>query len=194
MTVEFKDIVNLIGVLVWPGVVLILLVVVLIILIVFRREIPRLAAGGLGGVKKVTVGPVSVEFAANQIKEELLSKDASLEAKFQELLRVELAQEAAKKFDSWITSVIHEKMADKESLLKWVADGRGASILSRDYDTFATTAQILSRMGYKTMPIPSKSEFDASASASTVMSVETDSSLDDFRKKLREITREKEQQ
>ncbi len=153
MTIEFKDIVALISALAWP-------VIVLILLVIFRTEIQRLLDRAVKRATKLSAGPVSVEFAASQIKEEVLSKDTSPEAKAQELRLLELAQESAQKFDFWMKRFRQPKESDSQRLLAWLVEDRGVLTISRDYDVFAKTAQVLSRMGYKTIPAPLKSEFD----------------------------------
>ena len=52
-------------------------------------------------------------------------------------------------------------LTHNQELLNWLIHDRGARYVYRDYDIFKSLAEVLSDMGYDTMPPPSISEFMA---------------------------------
>lgn len=153
MTPTFKDIVDLVGALAWP-------VVVLTIGLAFRGEIRRLLAAMVNRATKLSGLGVTVELAATQVETERLREQSSPEEKAKALRDLEVAKSVAKKFDYWRQKYTHpEGISDRDLLLQWLGADRGARYVSGDYGIFKALAEVLAKMGYETLPPPSEGEF-----------------------------------
>ena len=152
MTPTFKDIVELVGTLAWP-------LVVLIIGFAFRGEIRRLLAAMVDRATKLSGLGVTVELAASQVETERLMEPASTEEKAKALRDLEVAKAIAKRFDYWRREYKHPGgMSDRDSLLLWLGSNHGAPFVARDYGIFKALAEVLAKMGYETLPPPSEAE------------------------------------
>lgn len=73
---------------------------------------------------------------------------------------VDIATAIAPRFDYWMKNYNHPSgLTHNQELLNWLTHDRGARYVSRDYDIFKSLAEVLSDMGYDTMPPPSIGEF-----------------------------------
>ena len=153
MAPTFKDLVDLVGAIAWPGVVLLLG-------LAFRREIRHLLNAVVERATKLSGLGVTVELAAHQVESERLSEETSPEEKAKALRDVEIARAVAPKFDYWKKKYRHpEGISDRDSLLSWLDADRGARYVSADYGVFKALAEVLAKMGYETLPPPSETEF-----------------------------------
>jgi hypothetical protein len=191
MVIEFKDIISLISVLVWP-------VVVVGVLMAFREQVKVFAGRVAKEATKVTSPLVSVEIPPPSVPAQDIIKVAanehiSAEKKVEELndlATTAFAELAAEAFDSWmkdpLKKIVDQSLnsmigfrptfgsTDTDQLLRWIAssgitfgkdDWKSLIYAPTDYESFKKTAEILcKRMGYRTWPPPSKGEFERALS------------------------------
>jgi hypothetical protein len=152
MTPNFKDIVELVGALAWP-------LVVLIIGFTFRGEIRRLLATLTDKATKLSFFGVEAELAARQVETERLMEPSSAEEKAKALRDLEVAKAIAKKFDAWRREYKHpDGMSDRDSLLLWLGSNHGAPFAVHDYGIVKALAEVLAKMGYDTLPPPTEAK------------------------------------
>lgn len=103
---------------------------------------------------------MSVELAANQVQSEKLREHTPSDEKAKALRSLEIVKAIAPKFDYWMKNYRHPLgQTHFTRLLDWLVEDKGASYLSGDYETFKALAEVLSKMGYETMPPPSEGAF-----------------------------------
>jgi len=151
--VTVKDIIEIVKGLAWPF-------VTLVILFFLRKEIRTLFRSVIDRVTKISGAGMLVELAANQVQTERLAEPTSTDEKAKSLRSLEIAKAIAPKFDYWMKHYNHPLgKTHYYRLLDWLVADRGAKYLSGDYQTFKALAQVLSKMGYDTIPVPSEGEF-----------------------------------
>lgn len=152
MEMTVKDIIELIKALAWP-------IVALIAIFLLRKEVKLLFRAITEKATKISGGGLSVELAANQVQSEKLGEPTTPDEKAKSLRSLEIAKAIAPKFDYWMKHYKHPPETHYERLLAWLVEDRGARYISRDYDIFKALAEVLSKMGYDTIPPPSEGEF-----------------------------------
>lgn len=153
MTPTFKELVELVSALAWPSVVLILA-------LAFRREAKAVFRAVVERATKLSGLGVEVELAASQVASERLMERSSPEEKAKALRDLEVAKAVSRKFDYWMKNYNHPPgISHRDELLDWLVADRGARYISGDYGIFKALADVLSKMGYDTLPPPSEAEF-----------------------------------
>lgn len=72
------------------------------------------------------------------------------------------AREAANRFNFWIKTYYHYgQRPDTHRLLEWLETDRGHTFVEDDYRIFTKMAGLLRKQGYKTLPPPTREEFEA---------------------------------
>jgi hypothetical protein len=146
------QIIKLVEALAWP-------VVSLIALLLLRLEIRRVVDAVAARAIKLTAGGVSVELAAGQLQNQALSQEATEEEKIQRLRALELAKGIASRFDTWMKRYNHPEQSDQMHLLDWLVADKGGTYTGDDYVVFKALAEVLSQMGYETLPPPTEGQF-----------------------------------
>lgn len=85
----------------------------------------------------------------------------SEDEKVQRLRALELAKGIASRFDTWMKRYNHPEQSDQMHLLDWLVADKGGTYTGEDYTVFEAIAEVLSQMGYKTMPPPTEGQFIA---------------------------------
>ena len=153
MEITIKDIIDLINALAWP-------IVTLIIVLILRRELKSLTQVIIERATKISGGGMTVELAATQVKNQTLEDSTNPEEKAKALINLDIAKAVAPKFDYWMKRYNHPPgKTHYELLLDWLVAGRGAKYLAKDYGIFKALAEVLSKMGYDTLPSPSEGQF-----------------------------------
>jgi hypothetical protein len=155
MNPTFKDLVELISALIWPGIALILI-------LAFRREVKAILRVVIERATKVSGFGVEIELAANQVERERLIQPSTPDEKAKALRDLEIARAAARKFDYWMKNYTQPPgLPHRALLLLWLVSDSGSRYVSHDYGVFKTLAEVASKMGYDTLPPPSEKEFMA---------------------------------
>lgn len=149
-----EHLIKLVEALAWP-------IVSLVALLLLRREIRSVVDAVAARATKLTAGGVSVELAASQLQSETLMQQTTAEEKEKRLRALELAKGIATRFDTWMKRYNHPDQTDQMHLLDWLVADKGGTYTGDDYEIFKALAEVLSQMGYRTLPPPSEGQFIA---------------------------------
>ena len=153
MQPTFKDLVDLVSALIWPGVAVLLV-------LAFRREVKAILRVVVERATKLSGFGVEIELAANQVERERLIQPSTPDEKAKVLRDLEIARAAARKFDYWMKNFTQPPgLTQRNLLLSWLVSDRGSQYVSHDYGVFKTLAEVASKMGYDTLPPPPEDEF-----------------------------------
>ena len=151
--VTIKDLIELIEALAWPC-------SALIAILLMRKQLKILFEVIISRATKISGGGLSVDLAVNQVQSERLIESSTPEDKARDLRNLEIAKAIAPKFDYWMKNYNHPSgVTDYQELLDWLTHDKGARYVSRDYNIFTSLAEVLSKMGYDTIPAPTEGEF-----------------------------------
>lgn len=149
-----EQIAKLVNALAWP-------IVFIITLLVLRVEIRRVVDAISARATKLTAGSVSVELAAEELQNQALTQERTEEERIKRLRDLEVAKGIASRFDTWMKRYNHPEQTDQMHLLDWLVADKGATYTGNDYAIFQALAEVLSKMGYQTLPSPSEGQFMA---------------------------------
>ncbi len=144
--------IELVKALAWP-------IVSLVVLLLLRREIRRVVDAIGARATKLTAGGVSIELAVCQLQSQVISQETTEEEKIQRLRALEITKGIAMRFDTWMKQYNHPDQPDQLHLLEWLVADKGGTYTGVDYAVFKALAEVLSKMGYETLPAPSEGQF-----------------------------------